>query len=198
MPVVVLVLGLGVFAFHALSLGDAPSALDRALLELGDSLRSTASARVATLLTHLGSFVAVCSAVVAAACVLLARERPLEAAAVVGSFLLAWATVDVVKEVIGRPRPTGGLVVTSNPSFPSGHAAYSTAYVAVALLLGRPGARWGLVAAAACLAAVIGLTRIFLRVHYWSDVAAGWGLGSAIFAAGAIPALLVLRRSGRA
>jgi undecaprenyl-diphosphatase len=185
--------GLTVFAVFALSLGEAPSGLDSALLELGDSARSGESAQVATLVTHLGSFVAVCAAVVAAAGVLLARGRPLEAATLLGSFLVVWVTVDAVKELIGRPRPTGGLVVTSNPSFPSGHAAYSTAYVAAALVLAR---RRALVVAALCLAGVIGLTRIYLRVHYWSDVAAGWGLGSAIFAAGAMLALAVLRRSG--
>ena len=31
------------------------------------------------------------------------------------------------------------------------------------------------------LAAAIGLSRVYLRAHYWSDVAAGWGLGAGIF-----------------
>jgi membrane-associated phospholipid phosphatase len=31
------------------------------------------------------------------------------------------------------------------------------------------------------LAAAVGLSRIYLRVHYWSDVAGGWGLGVGIF-----------------
>ncbi len=31
------------------------------------------------------------------------------------------------------------------------------------------------------LAAAIGLSRIYLRAHYWSDVAGGWGLGAGVF-----------------
>jgi membrane-associated phospholipid phosphatase len=85
-------------------------------------------------------------------------------------------------------------VETSLSSFPSGHAAYATAYIAVALILTR---RLGIVANAALvtvaivLAAAIGLSRIYLRAHYWSDVAAGWGIGCGIFAALAAIALIV-------
>ncbi len=48
-----------------------------------------------------------------------------------------------------------------------------------------------LVASALVLAAAIGLSRIFLRVHYWSDVAGGWALGAGIFGLCAAVALIV-------
>jgi membrane-associated phospholipid phosphatase len=79
-------------------------------------------------------------------------------------------------------------------SFPSGHAAYATAWIAAAVVFTR---RLGLVSGAALvtgaivLAAAVGLTRIYLRVHYWSDVAGGWGLGVGIFATLAALAMLV-------
>src|SRR4029453_1647908 len=93
---------------------------------------------------------------------------------------LICAAVHITKAGIDRPRPADPLVETSLSSFPSGHAAYATAYIAVALILTR---RLGLVANAALvtvaivLVAAIGLSRIYLRAHYWSDVAAGWGIG---------------------
>ena len=48
-----------------------------------------------------------------------------------------------------------------------------------------------LVTVAIVLAAAIGLSRIYLRAHYWSDVAAGWGIGCGIFASLAVIALVV-------
>ena len=47
--------------------------------------------------------------------------------------------------------------------------------------------------AAVILAAAIGLTRIYLRVHYLSDVEAGWGLGAGVFALFGVVALVVGR-----
>ena len=41
------------------------------------------------------------------------------------------------------------------------------------------------------LTAAIGLSRVYLRAHYWSDVAAGWGLGLGIFGLVATIALIV-------
>jgi membrane-associated phospholipid phosphatase len=79
-------------------------------------------------------------------------------------------------------------------SFPSGHAAYATAWVTAAVVFTR---RLGLVGhlslviGAIALTAAIGLSRIYLRVHYWSDVAAGWGLGFGIFGTLAAIAMLV-------
>jgi undecaprenyl-diphosphatase len=47
------------------------------------------------------------------------------------------------------------------------------------------------VTGAIVLAAAVGLSRIYLRVHYWSDVAGGWGLGVGIFGLLAAIAMLV-------
>ena len=101
--------------------------------------------------------------------------------------LLAGMTIDLVgvhelKDAVDRPRPPGGLVDTEGSSFPSGHAAYSTFYVwlAVTIVLRlRPGMARGaaVVAAGIVLTALVGLSRVYLDVHYLSDVNAGWALG---------------------
>ena len=61
----------------------------------------------------------------------------------------------------------------------------------------RTGGSWAgrtaVVTAAVILAAAIGLTRIYLNVHYLSDVEAGWGLGATVFALLGIVALVVGR-----
>jgi membrane-associated phospholipid phosphatase len=52
---------------------------------------------------------------------------------------------------------------------------------------------------AVVIAAAVGLSRIYLRAHYWSDVAAGWGIGVGIFGLLTAIALIVnyIRHNGR-
>ena len=53
-----------------------------------------------------------------------------------------------------------------------------------------------LVIVATVLSAAIGLSRVYLHVHYWSDIAGGWGLGFGIFGLCAAVALLVVHIRG--
>ena len=58
-------------------------------------------------------------------------------------------------------------------------------WVAVAIALSRAlptiASRFAFVTVAIVIAIVVGLSRIYLRVHYLSDVVGGWGLGATIF-----------------
>ena len=94
---------------------------------------------------------------------------------------LAAATANILKHVIGRPRPkfmhAGNLELSPASgsgwdSFPSGHAAASFA-VGTVLAMKFPRARWPILAVAAAIAA----SRIFRGSHYLTDVAGGAALG---------------------
>jgi membrane-associated phospholipid phosphatase len=119
-----------------------------------------------------------------------------ELAALLIGFLAVVLAVHLTKAAVDRPRPPHELVNTVGSSFPSGHSAYATAYVAMAVIAWRviPGfaRRALLVLGALLVAATVGLSRMYLRAHYWSDVAGGWGLGFAIFGVCAMVALVVL------
>lgn len=140
------------------------------------------------------------------ALLLAIRRRFAEAAVVVVAMLMIAAGVDLLKEATDRPRPPDRLVGVASLAYPSGHAAYSIFYVwaavtiAARLGLRRLGTRLtarGLVLALGIvLAAAVGLSRVYLRVHYLSDVSGGWGLGVSAFALCGIVAILVthLRR----
>jgi membrane protein DedA with SNARE-associated domain/membrane-associated phospholipid phosphatase len=194
----VAVAGVGIFVsvlyIVELSSDLGPTPLDTELLDLADMLYNAAVVDVARVVSAFGSLVAVLIAVVSTSLLVAAYHRWTEAAVLVLGTALICAAVHITKAGIDRPRPADPLVETSLSSFPSGHAAYATAYIAVALILTR---RLGIVANAALvtvaivLAAAVGLSRIYLRAHYWSDVAAGWGIGCGIFAALAAIALIV-------
>ncbi|MBC6310793.1 phosphatase PAP2 family protein [Listeria sp. FSL L7-1582] len=97
----------------------------------------------------------------------------------VGGALLPW----IIKQIIARPRPSDMLISQGGYSFPSGHATGSTAFYGMiaALLIISVSKLWqriliGLIALAIIL--TIMYTRVYLGVHYPSDVTAGFLLGS--------------------
>lgn len=109
----------------------------------------------------------------------------------------------MLKLSFGRARPTAffDTPLPSSYSFPSGHALLSLCFygalaVAVAPRLRRPAARAAVWAAAGLLAALIGFSRIYLGVHYPSDVVAGYAAALVwVMSVGFLDRLL--RRRGR-
>jgi membrane protein DedA with SNARE-associated domain/membrane-associated phospholipid phosphatase len=199
------VAGVGIFVFVLylveLSHSLAPTPLDTELLDLADRLYNEVAIDVAKVVSGFGALPTVLVLVVAVSLVLASRRRWAEALVLVVGLAATYAAVHIAKAAIDRPRPADPYVETAFSSYPSGHAAYATAWVAIALIFTR---RLGLVANAAliigaiALAAAIGLSRIYLRTHYWSDVAGGWGVGAGIFALLAVIALVVdyIRHNG--
>ncbi len=96
----------------------------------------------------------------------------------------SWANV-LLKHVVARTRPdlVPHLMAETSNSFPSGHAANSAiVYLTLATLawplLRRPAARAFAMAAAVLLVIAIGASRVYLGVHWPSDVLAGWLFGA--------------------
>ena len=139
-------IGMYVFALYAVILGDslAPTPFDRELLDLGDHMRTAFGVDVVKAISAFGAFPAVVIMLLVTAIVLANRRRWAELVALVAGFVLVYVSVHLAKAGIDRPRPAAPLVTTSTSAFPSGHAAYATAWVAAALVLTR---RFGLVRA---------------------------------------------------
>jgi undecaprenyl-diphosphatase len=95
---------------------------------------------------------------------------PLTALTVAFAFGLSSLASTTVKLLVDRERPdTGALIaLPESASFPSGHATTAFA-AAVALSLLVPRMRWWALA----LAALIAYSRVYLGVHYWSDIPPG-------------------------
>jgi membrane-associated phospholipid phosphatase len=140
--------------------------------------------RVFDVITLAGNTVVLVVLVTAVGIVLLRRTRPNEAAVIAlalgGSALLNGG----LKLLFHRPRPELAFVHLDTYSFPSGHAAVSTAtFTTIAFLLGRRyrSLRARLLIALSTLVAIllVGFSRLYLGAHYLSDVLTGFSVGFA-------------------
>lgn len=170
--------------------------LDRDGFTAAADLRAAWLTSAVKIATNLGSSVVIGPVLVVGTAWLLRRRRRLASAALGVGAVALFVGVHLLKAGIDRPRPTAPLVHTTLASFPSGHAAYSIGYAAIACVLAtgtrRPRAL-ALGALAVILALVVGFTRVYLRAHYVTDVLGGWALGLTCFAAPAAVAMAVSR-----
>ena len=104
------------------------------------------------------------------------------------SVVVCGQIVSVLKKStdIARPPVEFQVAQIRNPSFPSGHAANTTALIASVVLvvwcvteLSRRTKMWVSIGGAVIFIAM-GLTRLVLNVHWLSDVLAGWCIGAAV------------------
>lgn len=100
------------------------------------------------------------------------------------SLTLGWGLAYVLKRLVKRPRPVGQrLVEEVDASFPSFHATCSSAlYCCIALGGGAiyPHLLPLLVVFCVVIAGMIGFSRVYLGIHYLSDVVGGWLFGAGI------------------
>lgn len=153
---------------------------------VGESITPDRLEEVARDITALGS-----GAVLVVVAVLvtgfLALSRHFAAALFVAVASLGGATLNtILKTLFDRQRPDleMRLIEIDSLSFPSGHAMSSaTIYLTLAVLLTRLVTRRRekiyLLVAALLLSFVVGLSRVYLGVHYPTDVVAGWAAGVA-------------------
>lgn len=91
---------------------------------------------------------------------------------------------EVVKVLVARPRPSGThLIAETGYAFPSGHSVIAMAFFGFVIWLvwkslrGRTFWRWCLTVLFSALIVLVGVSRVYLNVHFASDVIAGWCLG---------------------
>jgi undecaprenyl-diphosphatase len=167
------------------------TALDRAVSLTLHRLDSPLMDAVMRAITFLGSFPAVAVAVAAAA---IWRVRSRDRRGAITLVLVAIVTELLnlaLKHAFQRPRPSlfHEIATLHSYSFPSGHAMASAAvYGSIAAVLARafPARRRAIVAGASVLVLLIGLSRVYLGVHWITDVVAGWAAGAFIALAASV------------
>lgn len=141
--------------------------------------------RIFVVVTMLGSPIAMAAVASAGVLLLLVRRNWVLLTAWVAAFAGAGILTFALKNIIQRPRPVGAdnFLHGISFSFPSGHAVGSlVGYGMLAYLIGSMGVeslrgRVRLGFAAAVLILAIGVSRLYLGVHYFSDVVAGYAVG---------------------
>ena len=147
--------------------------------------------------TALGGVTVMTLVTVVAALAFLMHGRRRHALVLAATVLLADVSSEVLKHIYGRPRPDlvphGSYVYSA--SFPSGHSTMSAAtFLTLAMLIAslepKRDVKIMVFGLAVTLMLAIGFSRVYLGVHWPSDVLAGWCLG----AAWALAAWSTLRR----
>lgn len=163
-----------------------PIGPDLAIEQSVESIRNPGLLAVARDITALGSLAVIGFGCIGATAFMLATRQRRLLARVAVTVLGAVAIVHFLKHFVGRARPLGGdhLAGLDAWSFPSGHTLVSTAfYLGLAPILASqvrstPGRRIVIALCCGCTG-MVGVSRVYLGVHYASDVVAGWALGSA-------------------
>jgi membrane protein DedA with SNARE-associated domain/membrane-associated phospholipid phosphatase len=181
-----------------------PTPGDTTAFDLVEHLHSGFLADLSRFFSVLGSgwftwgLTAVCAALLAA------RRRWAEFWVLLVGMTMITVGVHAIKAAIARPHPLYPLAGYTDHSFPSGHAAASVLYVWLAVTIVmrlRPGmARaTAVVVTGIALTVLVGFSRVYLEVHYLSDVSGGWALGAAAFSLCAAVALVItqLRQNPR-
>ncbi|HSS72073.1 MAG TPA: phosphatase PAP2 family protein [Gaiellaceae bacterium] len=166
----------------AILIPTGPLGIDERWADAMKDVHSDFLRRVALLFNSLGIWPWRTVALAAIACILLATRRLLALVTFAVAEALAPLLSSLLKMLVDRPRPPGGLVNPVGSSYPSGHATDAgTTAVALVLLFtaaGRGRRPWWI--AAGLGIAVMAWSRTYLHVHWLSDVVAGAALGIGI------------------
>ena len=185
----------------------------RGLADVVASSRSDGATAFFSTVTHLADTVFILVAAPLAVLAFVSAKRPADGLFIGVSTAFTWGMVELFKRILSAPRPDGGAVIAlpGSMSFPSAHSATGLAFYAAlalvisAMLLDRDGIElpedadeftaskavplWKGVLAlaiqllAVLLIALIGASRVYLGVHWVTDVLGGWILGGAVIAA---------------
>ncbi len=161
------------------------TSLDTSVLHALYAIRDYATTSILIAVSELGSTIVVSGLATCVALVLMLRRHRAYAAGLVVSVFGGGAAALVLKEIVHRARPDVAFQAYAETgySFPSGHATLSAAFYGfLAYLAWRmiptKALRIAAVTLLVLIILVIGFTRLYLGVHYVSDVIGGFAVGA--------------------
>jgi len=113
---------------------------------------------------------------------LIYRKRIEKAIVVIIALGGGFALETILKILVARPRPPIGLITETDFSFPSGHATLSIIFFSLMIYLFKDKLKnkilkWSYVSTNVILCLLVGFSRLYLGVHWFSDVIGGYVIG---------------------
>lgn len=172
--------------FFVLAL-NKPIAVDIRIMNLIASIRTIEDANLFLFMTYLGNVEIIVSLGLIITCALWLLRRYRHSFLVFAGIIAGYGVSEIMKLLVRRNRPDifYALIKENGFSFPSGHATVSVVfYGIIAYLLYKIARyRWQkliIILCALSLVFCIGFSRMYLGVHWFSDVLAGWLLGLSV------------------
>jgi len=156
------------------------SIIDETIYNVIIQLFSVPTTLIMTFISHLGSATAVI--LLSIIFLILLKDKKL-AASISINLVLVYLINVIIKEIVARPRPEIlRLVHETSYSFPSGHAMVSAGFYGYLIYiaykkLSKKSLRNTVIALLSILILLIGISRIYLGVHYATDVIGGFIIG---------------------
>ena len=182
---------------------DGSTAVDSSITSWMVAHRTSGWSTLAHVLSTVGSQAVLIPAAAVVAAALVGRRRFVLAGLLVAAWGGAILLYTLTKYFVHRPRPPRDIWLTDvghTTSFPSGHATQSLATFLALALVGAAAmskAPWPGRLVALTLAAGVGWSRVYLGVHWSSDVVAGWLIATAWFTLVVLLARSAIRIEGR-
>lgn len=175
---------LTIFFFIAFSINkDYISSFDMYVYDLSQKINTPFTTTLFKIITSLSGVSFVCFALVL--CLIFIKDKHKRNTVLLIAFLVVLLN-QIVKIIIARPRPEDIMLITEvGYSFPSAHAMFSFAFYGVLLyylINSKMSKKWKIIVGIllTLLIITIPITRIYLGVHFASDVIAGISLSAAI------------------
>ena len=179
-PILLFVFSLSLFIALSLSVlqDSAISQIDITVSDLMKDVENPALTEAMILLTHLGEWYIITFVYILTTTALVWKKRKRDAL-IFSLFLIAGFLLEnIVKIAIQRERPPYGIIHVSGYSFPSGHAMMTALLFLMICYLYR---KRLLYIISIFIPLLVGISRIYLNVHWLSDVIAGYTLAICMF-----------------
>lgn len=157
---------------------------DNSIYKVIEEMRNENLTKILIFITHLGGTISMILITTVLSLILICFKRKKIAIGIFLNLLISSCTYILLKNIITRPRPAVEemLVEEIGFSFPSGHTTNNMAFYGFAIYLVYKNVKNKILRNFVCiifaiLAILVGFSRMYLRVHYPSDVLAGFCLG---------------------